>query len=458
MGVTLGAVIFLCGCMTYVVSTGKTTIAFSKNDVRYVTLYVNVLNPLDTCASVNISAPGVGTFATRFELVEPKNVTVIELNNMEFEMTETGKTDKGILIQSNISEIIIIGLSSADKSAAMFYARNATQHGSEYVTLTHCEEDDICQFAIIAGEDNTSIEMLFPEYLSGSVLFDGTEYGPGDVMDITLRESQTFQIQSTFDLSGVNILSTNGNQFSVLSGSAFTGVQTSTTREHLADMVPPVEAWGNQFILVRRNLTDYLRDEVRFVAAGSGANISIFGCGPVLNRSIPGFQIFFYRMTCERVHIISDEPVLVAHFPVGIYHGDPAMFFPTPIHHYASEYFVYIPPGFRECAVAVVMETIHTSTFDLTRFTDSFTDWNEIEHSVYSTAWLKNMKSGVLEITHTSPFGGHVVCERDFAMIALTIGLGNVTLNGPQLYSPTAITDSSSTQSVYETSISTERP
>ncbi|XP_021346962.1 uncharacterized protein LOC110446244 [Mizuhopecten yessoensis] len=272
-------------------------------------------------------------------------------------------------------------------------------------------------------------------------------------MTLILHELQTFQIQSTSDLSGVKIISINKKSFSVISGSSYTSIQNGGLRDYMADMVPPIATWGSEYVLVRRNLPQFLRDYVKFVAAASGANISSIGCGPVLYHLIQEFQTYLFSMTCERVYVISDEPVLIAHFPVGVGHGDPAMLFPTPVYHYVSKYTVYIPPGFRSCSIALVMETMQVNTFSFTRFSASFTPWEVIEQSVYSTSWVKNVNSGVVEITHTSPFGGHMICERDSTIITSSIGLGNVTVKEPQEYSTSTMADISTTQNVNETLI-----
>ncbi|XP_060075392.1 uncharacterized protein LOC132555068 [Ylistrum balloti] len=431
--------------------TMDTTIVFSKNDGRDVELYVNLVNPSDNVVLVEISAPGVPTFTTRHQLVEAKNVSVTKVTTTNFEIDGTGKSAKSILIRSNDTDLIVIGLSAALNSGDMFFARNATQLGTEYFIITYCDIDRICQFAITATEDNTLIEVTFPGYFVPSDVFIGTNYSPGEVISMTLEKSQTFQIQSMSDLSGVKILSTNGKRFSVLSGCVFTRVQNGYNRDHLADIVPPIAAWGTDYIIVRRRVTEFEREYVKIGTADDGANVSIFGCGSTVYQHIPDSQTFLYNLTCQRIHVRSDVPVLVAHFPVAVPNGDPAMFFPTPISQYVSEYAVYIPPGFKNCALALVMETVHTLTFDLAKFSSQFNNWKEIQNSVYSTAWLKRLHSGVVEIHHTSPFGGHVICEQEISMTALTIGLGNVTLNEPQLYSSTTDTDGSTTETLTQT-------
>ncbi|XP_033759686.1 uncharacterized protein LOC117341926 [Pecten maximus] len=373
------------------------------------------------------------------------------MNTADFEIVGTGKTDKGIIIQSDSSELIITGLSSAYNSGDMFLVRDATQIGTAYGVLTHCDKTYVCQFAVISLENDTIIVITFPGYYSASFTFEGINYGPGDAMTITLQESQTFQIQSTSDLSGVKLLSTNKKRFSVLSGSALTNVKPSFARDHIADIVPPITAWEKEYILVRRNLVEYLYDQVKLLAGGRGANVSIIGCGYVVDQRILGYQTYIYNMTCERVHFISDEAVLIAHFPLGVRHGDPAMFFPTPLHYHVREYSVYIPPGFENCALALVMETIHSNSFNLSRISSSHTLWTEISQSKYSTAWLNNLNSGIVEIRHTSSFGGHLICEMEWSMIALTIGIGNLheTLRKPQEYSTTTIAGSSTTRGNY---------
>ncbi|OWF53133.1 IgGFc-binding protein [Mizuhopecten yessoensis] len=424
------------------------------NSGKNVQIYINIVNPLDTGVLVNISAPRISSFTTKQERVPPKDVIVIEINTADFEITGTGKSGKGILIQSNVSDLIITGLSFALISADMYFARKASQLGTEYIIITHCERNGICQFAVIAREDTTVLEIMFPQYFATSVVFDGTVYGPGDIMVLTLQETQTFQIQSTSDLSGVKIMATNEKRFSVLSGSSQTSMKNSHAHDYIADMVPPLAAWGSEYVLVRRNLTQYFYDYVKFAVAASGANISIIGCGAVLYHQIPKFQTYLFNMTCERVHVISNEPVLIAHFPVGVNHSDPAMFFPTPINHFISKYTIYIPPGFIYCAIAFVIETRQVNDFNFNSFTGSFTNWQEIDQSVYSIAWARDINSGVMEINHTSPFGGHVICERPWVIVALPIGLGNVILKEPQDHlSPSIIADSLTTQNVYETSI-----
>ncbi|XP_060075403.1 uncharacterized protein LOC132555081 [Ylistrum balloti] len=421
-------------------------IAFSENGVNNVKLYINIVNPCSTGVQVNISAPRLPSFPMRQEYVGPKEIIVIDIDTAKFEVEGTGKSGQGILLHSNDTELIITGLSTAYNSADMYFTRNATQLGTEYVIITYCYSDGLCQFVIVAMEDNTAIEILFPQYFASSIVFDGNSYSACDVMILTLQESQTFQLQSTSDLSGVKIISPNRKRFTVISSSPLTAVQNGGGgRDQVADIVPPLTAWGNEYIIVRRNSQDYLHDDIKFVAAAGGANISIFGCGPVINHFVVPHQIYLYQMTCERVHIISDEPVLVAHFPVGFGNGDPAMLFPTPVSHYVRQYTVYIPSGFDFCAIALVMNSLEVSTFN---YSDTFIPWIRIGQSMFSTAWLENLNSGVVYIEHTSPFGGHVICEKAWSMSALTIGIGNFTSHEAQDHSKTSDSSESSTMPI----------
>ncbi|XP_060078931.1 uncharacterized protein LOC132558395 [Ylistrum balloti] len=444
----LSTLTFLCSCLCYCVTMNTTAIAFSENDVIYnVKMYINIVNPLSTGIHVDISAPLTSMFQRKQERIGPKEVITINVDKTAFQIKGTGKSDKGIIIHSNASEIIITVLSKALNSANMYFARNPTQLGTDYAILTFCNHSSICQFAILSQEDNTVTEIAFPGYFSSSIVLDGKHYGPGDVMTVTLHEAQIFQIQSKSDLSGIKIWSTNKKHFSVLSSNPITLVYNHKGRDHIADSVPPLEAWGKEYIVVRRHLTKFKQDYVKFLATARGANISVMGCGPVLLHRILGFQTFSYNMTCERIHIISDEAVLIAHFPVAKRNGDPAMYFPTPISHYVSEYTFYVPSGFSHCAVAFVVETKHVTTFDLSKFNDSISHWDEIEQSIYSTGWLKNLRSGIMSITHTSPFGGHVICEMSWAVIALTLGLGNqTTTKSQECSSASNIAESSATQ------------
>ncbi|XP_069117063.1 uncharacterized protein [Argopecten irradians] len=427
----------LCCCLWRATSSETAILAFTKNDVSDVKLYINIVNPSNTGIHVNVSAPGIASFQTRRKYVGPKEALVEELYTAGTEIIESGITSKGILIHSNNTEFSVTGLSFRENSAAAYLARTIEQLDTNYIAMTHCDPTYTCQITVISSMDNATIDIELPELFTSEIAFDRNVYGPGDILEITLQEAQTFKINSMSDMSGAKIYSTNGKRFSVLAGSSLTSITEGGGRDHIADMVPPTSTWGKDYVIVW-HATRLDSAHVKVLAASGGANISMIGCERVEEHRLLELKSYFYVIDCERVIIVSDVPVLVTQFLVNYSHKDPAMFFPIPPQHFVNKYNVFIPPGFDYCAMNLITETTYTTTFTLSAFTSSFSEWTEIVQTAYSTAWLMNLDSSVMEIMNTSPFGGHVMCKTSTAIIAFPIGLGIAPANELQGSSSTS--------------------
>jgi len=119
--------------------------------------------------------------------------------------------------------------------------------GTEY--LPTCVPDDTNQFSdpsqiiIVSTADDNEIEIIPTELSLG--------LQPADMpFTITLNEGQTFQVQSSGDLTGSSVRSLSDKKIAVFSGSQRANVGSCNADNHLWDQCFPIEQWGQEYYVV----------------------------------------------------------------------------------------------------------------------------------------------------------------------------------------------------------------
>lgn len=153
--------------------------------------------------------------------------------------------------------------------------------GNEYYVITYCSTGGICQFAVAAIADNTSVEITFPDNTDiGLVCADGiplpSNQSPVTTIPFTLNEFDILHFESEQDLSGTYIYASN--EIAVFVGARGIPKGNGSTSE-VIEQIPPVNKWGYEFVVVPNYLND-VGDIVKLVTKDVNTVISILGYSP----------------------------------------------------------------------------------------------------------------------------------------------------------------------------------
>ncbi|XP_013411289.1 uncharacterized protein LOC106174328 isoform X4 [Lingula anatina] len=273
----------------------------------------------------------------------------------ELRMQQSNLSTKAILVQSS-GEVVVQGVNSEERSTGMFLALPIDAVGSEYYAVCYSPAFLHCQFGIAAIQDGTEVSISLPSPLpSGQIVqvtFQGTTYYSGQTIRLTLSAYDTVQIQAAHDLTGSHVVTNKPVSF--FSGNRHTNIDQGLggqTKDHTVEMLPPVSAWGKEFI------TFQIPDRTVFNPGDNfRAVVPRFSQTPQLNLTMGSNNIypavpngFSYAQFLvgqgsqnTYAYLSSNTPVMLAEFIVSMIAtnelADPSMIYLPPISLYRNEY------------------------------------------------------------------------------------------------------------------------
>ncbi|XP_014667289.1 PREDICTED: IgGFc-binding protein-like [Priapulus caudatus] len=167
-------------------------------------------------------------------------------------------------------------------------------------------------------------------------------YKPGNVLSVTLHRAQTIQVQAslwTEDLTGAKVESSD--IVSVFSGTNRAAVLEGG-RDHLIEQIPPVTAWGKEFLTVP--LGGRMDGEIiRIIAAKHDTTVLVTSSTPEHSHN---FTIsageFIHLDSNESLYIVADRRALVCQYAksqeASREPSDPMMMIVPPVEQYAHAY------------------------------------------------------------------------------------------------------------------------
>ena len=152
------------------------------------------------------------------------------------------------------SDIVVYGVNRANGSSDAFLALPADDAlGQDYILASYKETGDfISQAGIIATEPNTTIFIHIPDAIdyNGEIRVGPTVISEERFYNVTLDAFQTLQLESFFDLTGINI--TSDKPITVISGN--TARANATDKDflcdHFSEQLSPTRSWGRSFATV----------------------------------------------------------------------------------------------------------------------------------------------------------------------------------------------------------------
>lgn len=295
----------------------------------------------NSVVNVNVTAP----MYLSEGIDESFNVTSGVLKRLTFSssirMAGTSKESKGVLVTSD-DEIVIYGASKEHYSTGAFVGLPVDVLGMVYYATTF-NATKASQILVTGIYDSTTVTVQLGSYLGSDYVFnDPAYYYGGDTFSLSMNRYDTFQFQSSGDLSGTKVSA--DKNIAVFSGNKEAEVGlTATSGDNLVEQLTPVDTWGKTFITVPipgRVVGAYFR----FIASESNTDVTISGgYSETFNLAIAGdmaSKIFPFDAYCQ---VLSNKPILVVQISQS-YTGspdqqvDPVMMIVPPVEHYAASY------------------------------------------------------------------------------------------------------------------------
>ena len=268
---------------------------------------------------------------------------------------------KGILVKTTdpSQSITLSGMNYEQYTGDAFLALPPGPVMEEYTYVTNSmlwtnrSDVSIPSLVLLVGTDDSTTVTIFPtEYVIIPYdLRDGAQWivYPGQSYTVTLDRLQTYQIESSRDLTGSRIVS--DKPLSVFAGHECTDVPGGVQAcDHLFEQVPPTSTWGRFFFLVSSDSYNRVSPEwYRIVSSQEHTTITItcFRLEDSLhafsyNAYIPnvgGFEQFQMERD-NYCYATADKAVLVMQYAYGGYanngNGDPFMMMIIPTEQYIT--------------------------------------------------------------------------------------------------------------------------
>ncbi|XP_062574882.1 IgGFc-binding protein-like [Saccostrea cucullata] len=300
---------------------------------------------------VNVTSPGSTNPRISEQFVVSRGIVHRVVVDQAFRLNQTELSTKGILISAD-EEVVAYGVNREVWSDDAYLALPTDVLGKEYYTISYSPSYYYCEFAVIGVHDHSHVYIQLANHPNVSVTFRNHVYHGGDWINTTLNRYSTLQITSVGDLTGSHVISDkavgviSGNKKAVV---ALPGT-IANSRDHLTEMLLPVQAWGKNFATVpipERNVGDIFR----FVASQDQTHIRVTGVINGTNftdhfniRHAGGFRQKNYSSALY-AHVVSNNPIALYQFSAtqdkGHNHvdaADPSMITIPPIEQYAADY------------------------------------------------------------------------------------------------------------------------
>ncbi|CAH1795815.1 unnamed protein product [Owenia fusiformis] len=451
-------------CMVKGASDNRGTefiLTFMENVGTSKDLQLFVTTTTTSAVSVEVTAPafpGAIIAPSNFEVTSGEVVSVLLLNSLR--MTGTGVSTKGVRITAT-EEIVVYGANQERLSNDGFVALPTDVLGKEHFAFSWYPPSEMCEFALVAIEDNTNVNITLPSPGTGDfVLFEGRTYNEGDTISATLDMYGTLQIQSEGDLTGAHVVTDEDVAF--FSGNKKTSVLSpglagqSSSRDHLVAQLPAVAYWGKRFLSIptpQRTVGDYYMA----IASQADTNVQISHYGSFY-LARPGDSLKLLIGSSNYTEFSSDKPIQVVHVvqtltTIPDEKSDPSMMLIPPIEQYESDYIFTTPEmstgAYVNFAMIVVKDSekegirLDGNTYTPGGCGEDYCKWNEVPGTEY-VATAFNVTEGTHRLKHESPiavFGAYIYGTATFETYGFPLGMRMAQINTVCIESNTTFGD-----------------
>lgn len=246
----------------------------------------------------------VETYGEGGKIVDTKQITLAPDQTHRFDMNvlasetrvQETPTYKAIRVTST-APCVVYGYSDNSLTTDGYLAIPISGLGQEYYCLSY--HDDYYwfvanshlggEFLIVAPYDGTEVEITTTA--NTRLTDDGKTIGhkPGDKWKVILNKGQTYLVMSTGwefgvdDLTGSHVKSNKPIAFITGHQRAQVGSVGDNSKDHLIEMIPPVDRWGTEYFMVPHKGRVLAGDYVRVLSAEDNNIISTNGSTKAIN-------------------------------------------------------------------------------------------------------------------------------------------------------------------------------
>ncbi len=409
----------------------------TENDVS---LYIT--SKVATSGRVEIPALGFDrTFTST-----PGQITTVRLPNGNnhgasamFNRDMGERIIKGMAVRiTSLEEVAVFGMNHKRFSTDAFMALPTDVLGTEYRVMSYPMasagqgSEMPSQFMIIGVEDGTNVTIVPKSrtYLNK----------PANVpIDIVLNKGDVYLLQSaTFggeDLTGSLIESDraiaviSGHERAAIPEGATLYDGTPASRDHLAEQLPPVSAWGDSAFVVPHATADR-PDVVRILSSEDGNEIRING---TLVATLAAGEFYEIPKLTAVAQVQASNPVLIGQFAptsMGVRndqtfpaYGDPAMALVFPVEQFTNSYTIVSveKASFTRNFVNIVVESAGVASMTLDGNPIPASQFTAIAGTTYFYAQI-DLAQGTHNLAGAKPFGVTVYAFGDVDSYSYTGG------------------------------------
>lgn len=317
-------------------------------------------------------------------------------------------TDLGVRVTTD-HEVTIYGLNSRPASSDAFTALPNDVLGLEYLIMSYRGYTPVTpsQLLVTGVYDHTEVTIIPKQKADGRK--------EGEAFTITLNAGQTYLLsaESSYDdLTGSSIVASS--PISVMGVTQCAHVPTNRQAcDHLAEMLPPVNTWGQSFVLVPLALRPQ-GDVVRVLASQDNTKVWFAGIEVAELQKGQHYENWSNSINplTQSTEITASAPVSVAQYSTGLSYGDsgyydPFMMLIPPSEQFLSSYtFVSLgeSAGFKKGFVNITAPSNSIETLILNGEELDVTLFSQIGQSGFSGAQVP-LTEGSYTMSGSEPFG-----------------------------------------------------
>lgn len=248
-------------------------VTFPPNDSRqvsadaleiFVSASENTTVTLSNAAGLNLTKPVTAYKVTRFSSKDGDFGTDVE------NFTSGIVMSTGLKVESP-TPISVYVMNAKPVSSDGYMAIPVSAWGTRYIHLSYWDFKEFTEwktgFIVLASENNTKVQIQLKGRSSGQLTDNGRALG--QTINVTLNKGQTYMVRGdgksrgAFDLSGTEIIANKKVGLIGFHERCMIPVfNVENGRDHICEMMPPVQAWGKSYVSVelrRKNYGDYFR-------------------------------------------------------------------------------------------------------------------------------------------------------------------------------------------------------
>lgn len=335
----------------------------------------------------------------------------------QMEIVGTLISNKVISVQST-EEISVVSVSTKKHTVGATAVLPVESLGHRYylVTPEDANAGGFKEFVVVAGKTPARVSIN----VKGQFYYNEKNYSPGSTLHIFLHPYHSFQLQSSYDLSGTKI--TSDNAVAVLSGHSCAKVHAAC--DYVVEQLLPVAAWGNVYVVPPNPLQK--NADFVYVVAAEKASIAYNTGTSAATKDIAAGEVHKFDVNQNLFFYVSaSAPIQVVFFFTGAHTSligqDPFLLNIPPVSTYCTSYRVSGLVDY-ENHLVLIAHNADANAVTLNQKTDSTVSWQAIPGTDFSWAAVTMKEPGEIQsVEHWwAPFGLLVFGFQNYAGYGFT--------------------------------------